>query len=165
MLARHQRSVQINAMKRLKEFYARKGLARCAWLVFFVCGCSTASAEPPDGSAPPNSPPPGSGAPPPTPAPGCLIPDSSGHCVDPPPCSVKCQRRTLPTCLCEPPPPCAAEQRRDDTCECVPRCQGYMRNCDEFNGCMKATSGNGSACNGRKNQSQQDGCWQGPTKC
>ena len=100
------------------------------------------------------------------PCPGCLQRDSAtGNCVDPPRCPDVCSIREPPGCGCGPPPSCPSGQKLNDRCQCVDRCEGYMRNCAQFGGCMLQTSGNGSACNGRKNQSQADGCWQGSPSC
>jgi hypothetical protein len=95
--------------------------------------------------------------------PGCMY-EKDGVCVDPPACA-SCGHRGGPSCSCAPPPSCPGGQHHNATCECVDRCDGYMRNCSEFQGCMNATSGNGSSCNGRKNQSQLDGCWQDKQGC
>ena len=100
--------------------------------------------------------------------PGCTYRNAEGRCVDLDPCrDGKCwQRSPAPECRCAPPASCPEGKKLDEsTCMCVDRCQGYMRNCNQFDGCMKATSQNGSACNGMKNQSQKDGCWQDKPGC
>lgn len=105
-------------------------------------------------------------APPPPQCPGCTFWSDTSKSCTPIQCSGRCETPDFSRgCACVPPPPCASGQELRDDCRCHDRCEGAMRNCAEFEGCMRETSGNGNACNGRKNASQARGCWHDAPGC
>jgi hypothetical protein len=97
--------------------------------------------------------------------PVCLILKDQA-CVDPPPCA-GCGTRDPQTCRCVTAEACPVGFiRNENTCACMDRCSAYsVKNCAEFQGCLKAHSGDDKVCNGVALKAQQAQCWSGATGC